>query len=170
MKTPVKYFTAILTSDPKLLDETLKRLKKYFGEHDHISPWVDFTFTNFYEPEMGPNLKRCIVSFKKLLPSQVLPKAKKWTQKVENKFRVEGKRKVNIDAGYIDYCKLVLASGKFGGHKIAITDECYADMIMSFEKGKWLPFSWCFPDFESGIYDKSLTAIRSLLKSENKNE
>ena len=163
-KTPVKYFVAILTSNIGLLSDVLKRLSKYFGEADHIGSWFDFNWTNFYEPEMGPNLKRCLVSFREPRPSQLLAKAKKWTAKVENKFRIGGKRRVNIDAGYIDHCKLVLSSGKFGGHKIALTDECFADMLMDYQKGKWVPFAWCFPDFRSGIYDDDLEEMRRLLK------
>jgi len=163
-KTPVKYFTAILTSQKKLLPDVLKRLEKYLGKADHIGDWVPFTFTDFYEPEMGRDLQRVMVSFAKLLPVQILPKVKRWTQKIENKFRVKGDRVVNIDAGYVDFCKVVLVSGKFGGHKIALTDECYADMIMDYQKGTFHPMPWCFPDFKSGIYNKDLLKIRSLLR------
>ncbi len=164
-KTPAKYFVAILTSDTDLLPEVLKRLSKYFGEADVIGPWVDWTWTDFYEPEMGKNLKRCLVSFKKLLPTQILPKAKKWTQKAEKKFMKDNKRLVNIDAGYLDYCKVVLASGKFGGHKIALTEECFADMILDYQKGSFHPFPWTFPDFASGIYNDTLLSIRGSLKN-----
>jgi hypothetical protein len=164
MKSPVKYFTAILTGEPELLPDVLKRLKKYFGEADIVGHWVDFTFTNFYEPEMGPNLKRCVVSFTKKLPADALPKAKAWTAKVEDKFRLDKKRRVNIDAGYMDFCKVILASGKFGGHKIALTEKCYADMILDYRKGEFHPFPWCFPDFAGGAYNQTLLEMRQALK------
>jgi len=164
-KTPVKYFVALLMADASLLPNVIGRLQKRLGETDFAGEWLPFIHTNFYAAEMGTDLKRCIISFKELLPSQILPKAKKWTAKIEDKFRVGGKRRVNIDAGYMDFCKVVLASGKFGGHKIALTEDCYADMIMRYEKGVWLPFPWCFPDFASGIYDQSFTKIRNLLKT-----
>lgn len=163
-KTLVKYFVVIMTNEPELLPDVLKRLKKYFGEADYTSQWFPFTYTDFYALEMGSDLKRCIVSFEKLQASQILPKSKKWTAKIEDKFRLNGKRRVNIDAGYMDYCKVVLASGKFGGHKIAITEECYADMILDYEKGTFKPFPWCFPDFKSGVYNETLLKIRGLLK------
>lgn len=163
-KTPVKYFAAVLTSDTTLLPQIVKLLIKRFGPTDFSGDWVNFTYTNFYEPEMGPNLKRCLVSFQRTMPSQLLPKAKKWTQKIEDKFRLEGKRQVNIDAGYLDFCKVVLVSGKFGGHKIALTDDCFADMILDYQKGAWRPFQWCFPDFASGVYNSDLNKIRGLFK------
>ncbi|MBI2341224.1 MAG: DUF4416 family protein [Deltaproteobacteria bacterium] len=164
-KQPVKYFAVIMTNKTDLLSMVLKKLGRYFGECDYASEWSDFTFTGFYEPEMGRNLKRCIVSFTKNFPPEILPNAKKWASKIEDKFRVDGKRAVNIDAGYIDHCKVVLASGKHGGHKIALTKACYADMIMYYQKGSLHPMPWCFPDFASGIYNKSLIEIRAILKA-----
>lgn len=168
MKQKVKYFAAILTSKTNLLDDAVKRLSKKFGNADYKSNWFDFIYTDFYEPEMGKNLKRCIVSFERSISPEDLPKAKKWSQKVENKFRAGGRRRVNIDAGYMDTCKVVLISGKFGGHKIALTKDCYADMIMDYQKGNFLPMPWCFPDFASGVYNKSLLEIRALLKASSK--
>ena len=168
MKQTVKYFAAILTSKTDLLDEIIERLSKKFGAFDYKSGWFDFFYTNFYEPEMGKDLKRCIVSFQKTIPPEDLPKAKKWSQEVEDKFRIDGKREVNIDAGYMDACKVVLISGKFGGHKIDLTKDCYADMIMDYQKGNFIPMPWCFTDFASGVYNKTLLEIRNILKSSTK--
>lgn len=166
-KTLAKYFAAILTNKPELLPQIIKKLSWHFGDLDFISPWFPFEYTNFYESEMGTGLKRCIVSFKKPLPTQLLPKTKKWTQKVEDKFRCQGKRVVNVDAGYMDYCKVVLASGKSGGHKVAIADQCFADMILDYQKGSFHHFPWTFPDFASGIYNDALIKIRNLFKESN---
>jgi hypothetical protein len=166
-KQPIKYFAVIMTRRTDLLPVVLKKLGRYFGKSDYISEWFDFIYTSFYEPEMGQNLKRCIVSFAKNLPPEILPKSKKWTAKVENKFRQNGKRQINIDAGYMDFGKVVLASGKTGGHKISLTKNCYADMIMDYQKGSFHPMPWCFPDFASGVYNKALIEIRSLLKAKN---
>ena len=165
MSAPLaKYFVAVLTNKIELLPETIKRLEKYFGKANFTSPWFDFTYTNFYEKEMGKNLKRCLVSFEKPLPTLLLTKAKKWTTNVEGKFRQAGKRQVNIDAGYMDFCKVVLASGKHGGHKIALTNECFADMILDYQNGSFHPFAWTFPDFASGAYNTPLLKIRTLFK------
>ena len=73
-------------------------------------------------------------------------------------------RPLNLFPGYVDYFKVVLASGKYGGHKIAVSSGCWADFIMTYSKGKWNPTPWCFPDFTSGIYDDDLKEIRRLFK------
>lgn len=160
----VKYIVGILTGDPALKDQVIGHLSELFGECDYIGNWYPFTHTNFYAAEMGPDLKRCFVSFKKLTAPELLGQAKLWCSEVEDRFKEDGRRRVNLDPGYVDYFKVVLASGKFGGHKIAVTKGCWADFIMMYSKGKWHPMPWCFPDFAQGTYDRDLTKIRRLFK------
>lgn len=163
---PVKYIVGFLTNSEHLRDEAIKKLSKFFGNADYTSKWYDFTQTTFYTAEMGEKLKRSFVSFDKLISPELINKAKIFCSQIEDEFRSEGQRKLNLDPGYIDYFKLVLASGKYGGHKIAIARGCWADFIMMYSKGKWIPMPWCFPDFTSGIYDQDLSKIRKLFKIE----
>lgn len=161
---PVKYLAAVLTNDDALRDHVIHNLADFFGQQDFVGEWHPFNLTNFYAAEMGDNLKRCFVSFEKLMEPELLYKAKIWCMKVEDTFRENGNRRINIDPGYIDYYKVVLASGKYGGHKIAITKGCWADFIMMYHKGTWQPMPWCFPDFATGAYDKDLTEMRKIFK------
>jgi len=161
---PVKYIVGILTAHDDLMEQALHYLREYFGPTDYQSQWYPFDHTNFYGSEMGHPLKRAFVSFENLQPPELIYKAKIWCAKVEDRFRENEGRQVNLDPGYVDYFKLVLASGKFGGHKVAITKGCWVDFISMYSKGVWQPMPWCFPDFESGIYDKDMTEIRRLFK------
>lgn len=45
----------------------LQPLKKKFGEIDLTSSAMPFDFSDYYNPEMGDNLKRFWISFKKLI-------------------------------------------------------------------------------------------------------
>lgn len=161
---PVKYFVSIITGRKDLLDEVVKRLCKYFGPFDFKSRWYSFAHTDFYRPEMGPDLKRIFISFEKPLPPERLAKSKETAGKIEDKFRRDGKRIFNLDPGYIDFCKVVLATGKFGCHRIAVSKGCYADLIMRYFKNNWIPMPWCYPDFASGMYNDALTEMRSIYK------
>lgn len=162
--TQVKPLITVLTSHTELLDEIVSILTSRLGYADFIGPWHPFIHTHYYEPEMGGNLNRCIVSFEKLISADELPKLKSWTKKVEEKYRVDGKRSVNLDPGYVDLHKVVLGSGKGGGHMIMVGEGVYADMLLYYNKG-WQPLPWAYPDFKDGTYFKELDEIRKNLKS-----
>ena len=162
---PVKYIVGILTNNIDLKDHVIHNLADFLGQADYVSDWYEFNQTNFYAAEMGGDLKRCFISFEKLLEPELLYKAKILCNKVEDQFRKDKKRQINLDPGYIDHYKIVLASGKYGGHKIAMVKGCWADFIMMYSKGTWKPMPWCFPDFASGIYDKDLLEIRRRFKT-----
>ena len=116
---------------------------------------------------MGKNIFRLFVSFKKLISPEEIVESKLLSNKIENELAIDGKRKINLDPGYMDYHKIVLASAKFGGQKIYIAKGIYGDLTLYYKKG-WKPFDWGFPDFKSGIYNDYLLHIRTLYKKQRK--
>lgn len=165
---PVKYIVGILTADMSLRNEILAILSNKVGEIDYISDWYLFPDTNVYIPEMGRGLRRSFVSIKDLNPPEDLSRLKAITTRIEDKYMVGGKRTVNLDPGYIDHFKIVLASGKFSTQSIALTKGCYAEFLMYYEKGHFQPLPWCYPDFAKKTYEKDMLIIRRLFKGERR--
>ena len=83
------------------------------------------------------------------------------SERIEERLAVEGKRRVNLDAGYMDFNKFVLASAKFHEHKIHVGRGIYADLTLIFESRAWRPLPWSFADFRDGRYYEALTLIRN---------
>lgn len=160
-----KPIVAVLASDVDLLNDAIAQLEKHFGPCDFKGGWHLFTHSNYYEGEMGKDLNRCILSFEKLVPAHEANAFKAWTSKVEEGFSSEGRRKVNIDPGYVDNLKMVLVSGKCGGHKICTAPGVFVDYLLWYNKG-WQPFPWSFPDFREGTYDDELASIRKIFKEQ----
>jgi len=79
-------------------------------------------------------------------------------------------RKVNLDPGYLDYDKFVLASAKYNGQKIYLDCGIWADLTLHYEKGKFDPYPWSFPDFKSRMYDGAFLEMRRLYKDRRKND
>jgi hypothetical protein len=157
---PVKFFVAILWTDADSLDDVLPLLEQHWGDVDFMGGDRPFDATEYYEAEMGANLKRRLVSFGRLFPPEEIRQAKLDCNQIEDQLAVAGRRRVNLDIGYLDRGKVVLASAKFAGQKIHLGDGIYADMISRYGHGRYQPFEWTFPDFRDGRYDEDLAQIR----------
>ena len=161
---PVKLVIAVLFSDEQLLQTAWYRLINEFGEIDYTSPRFPFDATDYYAPEMGESIERLFVSFSNLIPPDRLAEIKLRTNEIENELAVDNKRKINLDPGYLDTDKFVLASGKYHGFKIYLSDGIWADMTLHYEKGKFSAMPWSFPDFRSGAYNEVFIRIREIYK------
>ncbi|MGD1047738.1 MAG: DUF4416 family protein, partial [Candidatus Krumholzibacteriaceae bacterium] len=124
----VKLLAAILASTGFDLDaRLLGGLEERFGRIDYRGEPHPFTGTDYYEEEMGPGLNRLIISFEPLASPPDIVQAKLDTARIEEDLSEGGGRRVNIDPGYMDYYKIVLASFKEGPQKIYLGDGVYAD-------------------------------------------
>ena len=167
---PVKLYVALLTGDPALPDEVEPFLREDFGRIDYRSAPVPFDVTDYYEEELGRDLKRIFLSFADLIMPDRLAAVKRRTDEIEETFAVEGRRRVNIDPGYLDYHKVLLASNKYGGQKIYLTDGVWADPALHYTKGRFLPFEWTFPDFKEDRYGGIFMEIRARYKKTDRSK
>lgn len=160
---PVKLLVAVLWADAQALATAIDRMTEHWGPIDVHGADAPFDRTAYYEPEMGMNLQRRLLAFERLVPPESLVDAKLRCNAWEDSDLAEpGGRKVNLDVGYLDHNKVVLASVKFAGQKIHLGQGIYADLVARYEAGKYQPFPWTFPDFKTGRYDADLVAIRAL--------
>lgn len=162
---PVKFLAALLMSrgfDPEA--GLFPKLESILGEIDYRSASYPFTVTDYYEEEMGPGLHRVIVSFAPLRPATDIVRVKLDTAAVEKTYERKSGRIVNIDPGYIDYYKVVLASFKEGPQKIYLGEGVYADPVLLFQHGVFESLPWTFPDFTAGLYTNDLMEIRRIYK------
>ena len=165
---PVKYFVAILFREPGSLSRAKEALTDRWGVIDFEGRDHLFDVTGYYEPEMGAPLYRRLLSFEQLHSPTLIVDMKLGCNAVESALADQGKRRVNIDAGYLDHNKFLLASAKEAGQKIYLDKGIYADLSGRYKGGKYRPFEWSFPDFKDGRYDEELIAIRSLYRQQLK--
>jgi hypothetical protein len=160
---PVQLFVGVIFSDPGLLPPLEAELETVLGCIELRSPIFDFDITAYYEDEMGKGLKRVFYSFVDLIGPETIVDVKKVSNKIEAAFARGDRRRVNIDPGYMDFYKLVLASNKYLGQKIYLGKDVYADPTLYYDKG-WKPYDWGFPDFKAARYDSFLTEVRAAYK------
>ena len=148
---PAKYFVGLLSSDVELLSSVETDLTAIFGAIDARSEILPWNLTKFYESEMGAGLLRRFVSFSQLDSPGNLARIKLQTQDVEHQYRSAGPRRtgrrVNIDPGYLDVGKVVLASTKNAGHRIFLQSGIYAEATLLYYDGAFQACPYTYPDY-----------------------
>jgi hypothetical protein len=161
---PVKLVVGLLSADPKLLEQAQSALAEGFGTVTVKSPEIPFSFTDYYEKEMGPNLVRQWVGFHGLIESEQLAEFKQTTGLLEKRFNgPDGKRRVNLDPGMLSLHNLVLASTKGFAHRIYLHGGIYADLALIFQTGKFQPLPWTYPDYQTPACHEFLMRCRKEL-------
>jgi hypothetical protein len=157
---PVKLVVFALWAEEAALRESLAAMAAAFGEIDGSGPDRPFDRTDYYRAEMGDGLSRRLVSFARLIPPEGIVGIKLECNQIERRLLGPRGRRVNLDAGYLDRGKLVLASMKFGTQKIHLGAGVWADPCGRRQRAGWTWFEWSFPDLRDGRYDPELDAAR----------
>lgn len=132
-----------------------------------------FDLTDYYEAEMGPGIKRRFLSFERLIQPDALAQIKHETNRIEDEIAqqclaLELPRPVNLDPGYIDLGKLVLATTKDRSHRIYIGQRIYAEVTLHFTQGRWEPWPWTYPDYRQAEYHEFFMRVRQTLLAQRR--
>lgn len=164
----VKCIMGIIYANDSELSACLLHLEHIFGPADLISEVYDFNVTDYYENEMGKTLKRQFIAYEKLIEAQQISEIKRMSNIIETDYAKAGLRSINLDPGYLDMDKFVLASAKYGRQKIYLDKGIYADPTLFFYKKEFHAYEWSFPDFTAGTYNEFFIQARSLYKRQMK--
>ncbi len=158
---PAKLVIGLFTKHYHLLQPVVEQMNEKFGPIELISPWFEFNWTDYYEPEMGRGLFRRMTAFCPLINQEDLPDIKHQTNKLEEQYAVDGNRRINIDPGYLLAERFVLATGKNYTHRIYIGKHVYADLTLIYQAGKFQPLPWTYPDYAETSMQTFLTRVRN---------
>ena len=160
---PVKLISGLLcpAERTELMEWAAERMSAVFGGIEFASRSYPFDYTDYYA-NIAPRLERRFFVFAGLRHPFGLVVWKKLAISIEAESDAGAGRKVNIDPGYVDGARLVLASPKDNAHRIYLWDDIYAETTMCRKKSGWISFSYTFPDFASGVYDDFLDSARNI--------
>jgi len=152
----------MIAADVDLMQRVRDALFRLYGEIDVESDPVPFDFTDYYEDEMGTGLLRKFVSFATLIDPGRLAEVKVRANGLEREFAAGagGRRRINLDPGYVDASRLVLATTKNVAHRIYVGQGIYAEVTLTFRKNGCACFDWTYPDYRSGRYEGFFREIR----------
>ena len=150
-------------------DRLIAVLEDYFGPVDMHSPVLDFSFTDYYDDEMGGRPVRYLLLFRNLIDPSALADIKTLTNELEKQFSLEGNRRINLDPGTLSLANLVLATCKDRSHRIALKDGIYGETTLIYQDHDFQRLPWTYADYSSeevrSILRSFRTRYRELLKT-----
>jgi len=163
---PEKLVMGILSSCPEREKELRSVLAAQWGAIDYYSDPIPFTFTHYYDGEMGGPIVRRFAAFEPLVDPSCLSRVKQQTNALEDRFREAATRRVNLDPGLMALSRFSLATTKESAHRLPLSDGIYAEITLLYSRGSFHPLEWTYPDFCSPAYLAVLNAIRARYKEQ----
>jgi hypothetical protein len=165
-----KFFCGLIFRRNEDALQAIEALQNSLSEVDSRSPVIPFTMTDYYHAEMGSPLFRQFVSFKELLTPEKLPETKIYTNGLEERLAVEGKRSVNLDPGYLSEANVIIATAKNHYHRVPLQAGIYAHIEYVLKDGRINFLPWTYPDFQTDAYLDFFKNLLELFKKARKGE
>jgi len=171
-----KLVAAIMAPHEELIQKALSALEPTFGPVELASDAFPFTYSDYYKDEMGDGLRKMFCSFSRLIEPDEIVSLKLEAIECEKKFVRDavrrngsesssrqnvGRRSVNVDPGYLDRTKLVLATTKDCSHRIYLGKGIYADVELMYRSGSFVCLEWTYPDYREAFAIEFFNKVRS---------
>jgi hypothetical protein len=144
------------------------QLEKTFGSVGLASAPLPFNQTRYYEPSMGPDLRKQFLAFARLVDAADLAQIKLHTNELERALTATGswveQRPLNLDPGILNLGKFMLATTKDQAHRIYLRDGIFAEVTLRFEHGAFEPWPWTYADYREPALHQFLLDARNFYK------
>lgn len=167
-----KLIIGVIYHEKDILERAMQILTAEFGEIEAVSEEFSFSeeFSTYYDSELGGEGLRRIYSFKELVDPERQADIKIRTNEIEAELSVDGKRLINLDPGFINHGRLMLATTKETGFRVPLKDGIYTELTLFWARGGWQKFPWSYRDYQSERVQKFITDVRkSYLEERRKN-
>lgn len=153
---------AFLYNNELSLKEAIKLTIKKFGLIKATSDTFYFTYSKYYEEEMGENLKKIFIVFESMISRESLVNVKKITDKIELKLSKNSKRTVNIDPAILTLENFILATNKNFTHRIYLKNGVFADLTLIYKNNSYTELPWTYSDYGSEYTKNFLNKTRKI--------
>ena len=157
-----KLIIGVIYHEKEILDKALEILVSEFGEVEAVSEEFSFSeeFSTYYDDEIGGEGFRRIYSFKETIDPSRQAEIKIRTNEIEAELSQDGNRKINLDPGFINHGRLLLATTKATGFRIPLKDGIYTELTLFWARGGWQKLPWTYRDYQSERVQKFITEVR----------
>lgn len=161
---PVLLFVGTLYSDESYFARAKETLTESFGDILIETPKFNWDYSDYYIDELGWPIKKSFLFFKELINPEALTDIKLKTNSIEETLSSGGKRKINLDPGYLTLSKVVLASTKDYSHRIYLGEGIYAEVTLIYMNGRFQPHLFTYRDYKDEKCIRIFAEARRLLR------
>ena len=161
---PTKYFIAFLLAERSLMAAVEAEIAAAFGAIDGTSAITAWQESKFYQAEMGASLWRGFCSLSSLRSAADLAAVKLQCGAIEDKFRDPRSRgrRINLDPGYLDTLKVVLASTKNANQRIYLGSGIFAEATLFYHHHTWHGLPYSYADYLAPTALEFFTQMRAI--------
>ena len=165
-----KLIVGVIYNDPEIYDRAIKMLTDAFGPIEDESERFSFSkeFSSYYDEEIGGEGMRVILSFRDTVEPDRQAEIKKATNEMERQLSRDGNRLINLDPGFINHGRLMLATTKEAGFRIPLSDGIYTELTLFWARGAWQKLPWSYRDYQSERVQSFITRVRAKYLSDRK--
>lgn len=167
-----KLIIGVIYHDTEVYDEAMHLLREQFGPTDLACEEFSFSeeFSSYYDSELGGEGRRIIYSFRDTVAPDRQAEIKRFTNELELRFSIDGRRQINLDPGFISHGRLMLATTKETGFRIPLSDGIYTELTLFYARGGWHTFPWTYRDYSSERVQRFLTEARKIYLAQRKEQ
>ena len=176
---PVLLLIAAFGATSEALELGKARAVERFGKiAKESAPYRFDSFTQYYAKEMGDALPKSFWVFENLIQPDELASIKRetndWEAEIGASLFAAGKaptpRPLNLDPGYIELGKLILASTKDHAHRIYLRDGIFAETTLMYAQKEWRALPWSYADYQDPTNQAFFSECREYLKTRLRND
>jgi hypothetical protein len=164
----VQPIVGVLAASPVLLAEAQAAIAAAVAPVALASTPQRWTRSTYYTAEMGPELWRQYLACDAVMAPEDLGDLKRLTGALEGRWRGPRGRAVNLDPGYLDLLRVVLASTKDAAHRVAIGPGLWGEATLHFVNGTFAPWRYTYPDYASADACAFFNDVRERFRATSK--
>jgi hypothetical protein len=155
---------ALMWKEEEKLRVVESHLKNFYGEFFIETSPFELPYSSYYFEEMGSPLFKKFCSTKFITNHLNLPNIKKHCIFIENKYRVNNKRTVNIDPILVDMEKVLVATTKYRGNRIQIDENLFLEIELWYHDKQFKSFPWTYIDYKENtqFFEKTRKLLKKL--------
>jgi hypothetical protein len=167
---PSLLFISLLFSQREIYNSAFVLLLNRYGEIFLDSDACLWNHTHYYDDELGTPIFRKLLFFRRQFDPLSLPDVKLETNHLEAAYLIEGKRKINIDPGYLMRSRVVLASAKDYSHRIYLGKGIYGEVALYYKGNQYNPLPHTYFDYRDPLTIELFEKARKELRHGERNQ